>query len=305
MRKLSASLSPTLISWLILAVLSLIWGSSFILIKRSLIAFSPVQVACLRIGISALAFQPFLYARMKQVPWQHWKYFLVVGLAGSGIPAFLFAFAQTQINSTLAGILNSLTPLFTLIIGMLFFRSPFDWLKIMGVIIGLMGALLLIGWSNDQGLQGQWFYASLIVVATICYGLSLNTVATKLSGIPSLTISAVSFSFLGLPALITLGFSDFFSVITQHPEGFNSLAAVSILSFFGTFLSTIIFFYLVQLNNAVFASMIAYLMPVVAVGWGVIDGEPVGWIHLVAMVIILGGIFLGRMGKRLSAQNNH
>lgn len=293
--------SPALISWLILLLLSLIWGSSFILIKKSLVAFSPQQVAGLRISISALAFQPFLWFRFKQVPWKKWPFFLIVGLMGSAIPAFLFAFAQTQINSTLAGILNSLTPLFTLVVGMLFFKTTVGWKKVTGVFIGLLGALLLIGWSSGQTFSGQWIYALLIVLATLCYAVSLNTVATFLKGIESRTISAVSFSFMGIPAIVLLGFTNFTEVLQHHPDGWSSLAAVTILALFGTVLATIIFFYLVQLNNAVFASMIAYLIPIVALGWGVADGESIEWMHLLAMIFILAGIFIGRNQKTNTA----
>jgi drug/metabolite transporter (DMT)-like permease len=194
----SFPLSDTAKSWLILVVLSMIWGSSFILIKKSLIAFSPEQVACLRISISALAFIPFLAARFKRIDWKKWRYFLLVGVTGSALPSFLFAFAQTQINSTMAGILNSLTPLFTLILGMLFFGAPFILKKTGGVFLGLLGAILLILWSNDQGLSGHWVYALLVIGATICYATSVNTVGAFLKDVHSVTISAVSFSFMGL-----------------------------------------------------------------------------------------------------------
>jgi drug/metabolite transporter (DMT)-like permease len=293
----SFPLSDTAKSWLILVMLSMIWGSSFILIKKSLIAFSPEQVACLRISISALAFIPFLAARFKRIDWKKWRYFLLVGVAGSALPSFLFAFAQTQINSTMAGILNSLTPLFTLILGMLFFGAPFILKKTGGVFLGLLGAILLILWSNDQGLSGHWVYALLVIGATICYATSVNTVGAFLKDVHSVTISAVSFSFMGLPALIYLFSTDFLSVMASSPQAWASLSYVAILALFGTVLATIIFFYLVHLNNPVFASMIAYLIPIVAVFWGVLDGEPVSWMHGVAMLLILSGIYLSRQKK--------
>jgi drug/metabolite transporter (DMT)-like permease len=290
-------LSDSARSWLILITLSMIWGSSFILIKKSLIAFSPQQVACLRIGISALAFFPFLAARFRRIDWQKWRYFLLVGVTGSAVPAFLFAFAQTQINSTMAGILNSLTPLFTLILGMFFFGSPFVVKKAGGVFLGLLGAILLILWSNEQGLSGHWAYALLVILATICYATSVNTVGSYLKGINSVTISAVSFSFMGLPALGYLFSTDFLSLMAHSPQAWASLGYVSILALFGTVLATMIFFYLVHLNNAVFASMIAYLIPIVAVFWGVIDGEPVSWMHGLGMILILSGIYLSRQKR--------
>jgi len=286
--------SSQLRNGLILAFLSIIWGSSFILIKKGLVVYDPVQVACLRIGISALAFLPVLLVRFKKIDWSKWKYLLLVGITGSGVPAFLFSIAQTKINSSMAGILNSLTPLFTLLLGIFLFGAPLKWTKVLGVLIGLAGAAGLILFGNEGGMQGNIGYSLLIILATICYGTSVNTVGKYLNDIPSLIISAVSFSFVGLPAFFYLMTTDFFQLLAQQPGAWDALGYITILSLGGTVLATVIFFRLVQWTNPVFASTVAYLIPIVALIWGVFDGEQIGLLSLVGMGLILTGVYLSR-----------
>ncbi len=284
-------------SWLILIALSVIWGSSFILIKKGLIAFTPIQVACLRVSISSLSFLPVLLIRWKKIDWSKFKYFAIVGLAGSGIPAFLFAFAQTEINSTMAGILNSLTPLFTFVLGLLIFGLAFSWSKMVGVVVGLAGAAVLIFYGSEAGMQGNFRYAILVIFATMCYATSANVVGTFLKEIRSLTISAVAFSIVGLPAVIMLFSTDFLEVMQSNEYALASLGYVSILAVMGTVIASAIFFYLVHLTNPVFASMIAYLIPIVALGWGFLDGETVTIFHFLGMALILSGIYLSKSRK--------
>ncbi len=281
-------------NFLVLAALSLVWGSSFILIKKSLIVFSPTQVATLRIGISALAFLPVFIYQFRKVDWSRLKYFLVVGLFGSGLPAFFFAIAQTEISSSVTGILNSLTPLFTLFIGILFFKSQFAWAKMLGVFLGLMGAISLILLNAGSSEVGNLWYALLVVFATACYGTSVNTVGTYLRDLSSVTISSVSFSLFGLPALVYLLTTDFIPVMRQGAASWEALGYVSILALIGTVLASILFFKLVQWTNPLFSSTVTYLIPIVALGWGILDGEMVGFGHLIGMGLILAGIYLSR-----------
>ncbi len=270
------------------------WGSSFILIKKGLIAFNATQLASLRISISALAFLPFFLIRLKVIDWSKFKYFIIVGLLGSGIPSYLYAFAQTEISSSVAGLLNSLTPIFTLLAGILFFRLQWKWSKLIGVFLGFIGALFLIFIGEDTGLSGDFRYSLLIVLGTICYALSLNTVKTYLQDIPSLTISSVSFFIIGIPASIYLFNTDFLNVLQEHEHGWASLGYVATLSILGTVLASIIFFKIVQETNPLFASMVSYLIPIIAVLWGILDGESFFMMHTVGMAFILIGVYISK-----------
>lgn len=281
-------------AWGTLVLLSLIWGTSYILIKKALTVFTPLQLGALRLSISTLAFLPFLIYHGRQIDWRRWPFLLLVGLTGTGLPSFLFPLAQRGISSSLAGILNSLSPLFTLLLGVLLFRARFIWSKLLGVLIGLAGAVVLVLRGNGD-ITGSAGYALLAVAGAFCYAISSNTVATHLSRINSLLISAASFAMVGVPAAIYLfGGTDFVQVLTTHPHGWLGLGYVAILALFSTVLASIIFFQLIQWTGAVFGSTVSYLVPMVAVGWGLADGEALGWPHAVGMILILLGVYLSR-----------
>ncbi|MCE2789591.1 MAG: EamA family transporter, partial [Saprospiraceae bacterium] len=200
----------------IMILLTIIWGFSFILIKKSLVAVSPTQLASLRLAISSLTFSPLVYVYRKEIKWSDWKKFLAVGLTGSGIPAFLFFFAQTRISSSMAGLLNSLTPIWTLIISILLFGQPFHSKKMFGVLVGFAGASYLI-FMGEHGIQGGApLFASLVVFATLCYAMSVNMVQGFFGEVKPVIISSVSFFLLGPPAIIYLAFSDFPHVLVTH-----------------------------------------------------------------------------------------
>ncbi|MBK8053255.1 MAG: DMT family transporter [Saprospiraceae bacterium] len=277
--------------WGILIFLSVLWGCSFILIKKALIAFDPVQLGCLRLGISSLAFAPMVWWHRRDIEWKMLPLFIAVGLTGSGLPAFLFAYAQTEVSSSLAGLLNSLTPIWTLIIGIFLFRLNFSNLKLIGVVIGFFGAGMLILMGNG-GLSGgiQW-QSLLIVAATICYGSSVNMVQAFFGHTKPVIISSMSFFVLGIPALIWLFTTDFLHVMAHDPQAKWSLGAVTILSLFGTVLASMIFYYLVQKTSAVFGSTVTYLMPVVALAWGILDGETISMLHIAGLCLILVGVY--------------
>lgn len=283
-------------SWAVLLLLSVIWGSSFILIKKALIALTPVQLACIRITLSSLAFTPFFFSNLRKVDWSRWHKFLIVGLTGSGIPAFMYAIAQTQISSSLSGIFNSMTPIFTLVIGVLFFGAGKSWLKTLGVLLGFMGVYALFHYS--QGSEGgDLRYAWLLLVGTLCYGTSVNVVKTFFQDTRPWIISAVSFFMIGPPAMVYLLTSGAIPEIMSQPDVALSLGAALILSLVGTVLATIVFYKLVQDTNAVFGSSVAYIMPVVALLWGFLDGEILQLGHLLGMVLILTGVFLIKKAK--------
>ncbi len=281
-------------SWLILGFLTIIWGSSYILIKRGLVAFNPFQVAALRVGIASLAFFPFFLLKLKDIQAKDWKYLSVIGLIGTGIPSFLFPLAQTELSSSLAGVLSSLTPLFTLILAGLFFGVQIAKRNALGVFIGLIGAALLIVFGKTAIESGNNWYGLWIVLGCFCYGISSNTLKTFLQDMNPVTISAAAFGLL-LP-LAVLGFwlTDTASALLSHPEGWTSLAYIALLSLAGTFLASVLFFRLVQMTSAIFAATVAYLMPIVSLLLGAWDGELITHWHFIGMALILVGVYLSR-----------
>jgi len=285
---------PSFKAWLLLGLLGLVWGSSYVLIKKGLEAFSPEQVACLRISISALAFTPVFILRFKKIDWSKLRYFAIVGFAGSFFPAFLFSFAQTQISSSITGVLSSLTPLFTLALGILFFSTPFSRAKILGVVVGLAGAVLLIVFGKEAGVDGNMWYGLLVVLGSLLYASSANTVGSYLQDMNALTISAVSFILIGVPAILYLFYSNFTAVLIEKENGWAALGYIGILSIFGTVIATVLFFRLVQLTDAVFSSMVSYLIPIVAIMWGAVVGEPITIYHLIGMILILSGVYISK-----------
>ncbi len=285
------------VGWGILLLLSLIWGSSFILMKKALVVYSPEQVATLRIGLSSVLFFPIFLRTRKRLRSSLWPFILIVAITGSGLPAFLFAFAQTEISSSLAGILNALTPLFTFLMGILLFRQLFKWQAFTGVIIGLAGAVLLVYMSGRSPLEGNMWYALLAVMAAVCYGISVNTVYTHLVSLSSFTINSAVFSLLGPFVLVYLFTTDFLQVLSTEEGAWEAFGYVAILSWVGTFAATVLFFQLVKNSNALFGSTVAYLIPIVALGWGFLDGEQLSWFHFVGLVLIVGGVYAIRKGK--------
>lgn len=292
--KINASLSEKVKSWLILIFLSLIWGSSYILIKKGLEVYSPMQIGYLRLGIAALACVPLVVQQFSKIDWSHWRALLVVGITGTGLPSILFPLAQTEISSSVAGILNSMTPLFTLVLGIIIFRARFIWAKLAGVLLGLTGVSMLLIFGNEVGLKGNMWYGLFIVLATLCYATSANVVGAHLKSMRSLLISAVAFAMVGVPAGIALFTTDFTYRLTHHTDGWLALGYVAILALISTVFASIIFFRLVQITSPVFSSMVSYLVPIVALFWGVLDGETITILHFAGMGLILFGVYLSR-----------
>ncbi len=279
--------------WVVFLVLSLIWGTSFILIKKSLLAFDSTQVASLRILIATIAFLPVVLFNLKKIDWSKWYLFLIVGLAGGGIPPFLFAIAQTKINSGLAGALNTLTPIFTLLVALIFFKNKIDNRKFLGVLIGLVGAGLLIYLTNTS-FEGGLMYSSLIVLATVLYAFNANMVKKFFDNHDPLILTAVSFILYGPITVFILGNGDFLDVMRTDTNAYLSLGAVTLLSLMSTVFATVLFFKLVQKSSTIFATSVSYTVPFVAVLWGVLDGEVYNWYHMISFVAIVLGVYLTR-----------
>jgi len=279
------------LKWILLTILALIWGSSFILIKKGLVGLSPMQLGSLRIIFSAVFLLIIGFKSLTQIKQHQWKYIALTSLFGTFIPAFLFAVAQTQISSSVSSILNSLTPLNTLIIGGVAFGLTFKRSQILGVIIGLIGTLLLIinGALNHPN-QNYW-YTILVLIASICYATNVNLLKKYLSDVKPLSISTGNFLVMLVPALIVLFSTDFLSVV-ENAEVQNSMIYIVILGVVGTGIANIIFFKLIQMSSPVFATSVTYLIPVVAFFWGLLDNEMLTPIQFIGAFIILIGVYL-------------
>jgi len=276
--------------WIAISVLALTWGSSFILMKKGLESFSNSQVASIRIFASFLFFSPFFLKNLKLITRNNLKSLLIVGFLGSAIPAFLFTTAQTVIDSSLAGMLNSLTPLFTLIIGWMFYKSMINVRKITGLILGLIGAVGLV-YKGSNVFTSIDIHSLLVVLATICYGITANEIKSNLKDMDGVKITMFGFLFTGPFAGAYLLFSKFPDVETDRYL-FINLGFVLILALFGSVLALILFNNLIKHTPILFSVSVTYLIPVMAIMWGVIDGEIVTVVHLLWMGVILLGVFI-------------
>lgn len=284
------------LEWAILLVLAFIWGSSFVLIKYALQyngkpTLDPIEVGALRMALAALGLLPIT---LRHARWfkSHWKPLLVVGLFGNGLPAFLFAIAQTRIDSALAGMLNSSTPLFTLVVGVLFFGVKGNKNNTAGVLLGLVAAIFLIGSGARGSMPNDPSYALLALVGSFCYSVSVNTIKSRLHEIPSLAIAGLALTFAGLPCLIYLLLTGFPSRLSESPEMLNSFASVTVLALLGTAIALVLFNKLVERTSAVFSSSVTYMLPVVAIGWGLWDGETITTMQYLCIALILASIML-------------
>ena len=278
---------------LLLLTLSLIWGTSFILIKQGLKVFSPDMLGALRVTAAAIFLLPLALPRLKELkPGDHFK-LLMSGLMGIFIPAFLFAFAQTKLNSSLAGILNTLSPLWTMIIGAMFFTQRFRGYAIIGILISFFGAVLLALSRSGGTITGFNVYALLIVAACALYGANLNWVKFKIHDLGSITITSVSLLFIGPLAALYLFFAtDFTVVLTTNPGAWKAFGFIVLLALMSTAIAGLLFNKLLRISSPLYTSSVTYIMPIVAVVWGVIDGEQLLLGHFIGMAAILGGVYL-------------
>lgn len=285
-------MSQNSLKWLYLIILSLIWGSSFILIKKGLVGLTDYQLGSLRIVLTSIILFSVGFRSLGQIRRKHWIWILISGFVSSFFPPFLFAMAQNHIDSAVASILNSLTPLATVFVGIVMFKILSTKGQILGVIIGLLGTLMLILAGADINPDQNYWYSTLIIMATIGYALNVNIIKKYLSDISALAVTTGNFIFVFFPALIILIATGFFDTILESREMQTSFWYVAILSLFGTAIAKVLFNKMVQIASPVFASSVTYTMPIVAVMWGVVDGEQFGVYQIVAAVIILIGVYL-------------
>ncbi|MEI6090762.1 MAG: DMT family transporter [bacterium] len=289
-------------SILLLSVLSIIWGSSFILMKKGMVSYSAPQVASMRILFAGLVFVPTIILRFKSIPWNKFWYILLFGVLEVGIPPFLYTFAQTRVDSSSAGILNSLVPLFTLAIGMVVFKLRYRWTTTLGVFIGLFGAFIITFMKNGgtgEGLVNLGnSYGLLIVFATLLYGIAGNLLKEKLNEVSGTMITAVAFVTLAIPAGIYLLTTNFFSIPLSNSANLYSLGAIVVLAVFGSALAILLFSKLIKLSNALFASFVTYLIPFVSLLWGWLDGENISIVHFSSLFVIFLGIYIANKSEK-------
>lgn len=279
------------LKWVLLSILSLIWGSSFILIKKGLIGLTPIQLGSLRIIFAGIFLILVGFKSLSKISFQQWKFIALTALFGTFIPAYLFAIAQTEIDSSVSSILNSLTPLNTLILGSLAFGLHFRRNQIIGVIIGLIGSALLILNGAMNHPEQNYYYALLVIIASVCYATNVNLVKKHLSGMAPLSITTGNFLVMLFPATLILFFTDFLDVVSM-PQVQHSMLFIVILGVIGTGIANIIFFKLIQLSSPVFATSVTYLIPIVAFFWGLLDNEMLTPIQFFGAFIILIGVYL-------------
>ncbi|WP_215225267.1 DMT family transporter [Echinicola shivajiensis] len=297
-------------SWLLLAFLSLIWGSSFILIKKGLLVFSAGEVGAYRIVSAAIVLLPLSIPKLKKLNKKQLFNLVIAGMVGSFIPAFLFATAQTQISSSITGVLNALTPLFVVIIGALFFGARITTRNSIGLIIAFLGVLVLISVKTGAGFSGLTdinAYALLVILATVCYGINLNIIKHWFVKLRPVEITAISLLLVLPVALGYLLFATDFTHKLSHIEGAKLAAGyLTILGVLGTAFALIIFNGLVKIASPVFASMVTYLIPIVAIAWGVIDGEVLLPGHYIGILAVIAGVWIGnrKKAKQLSPSSS-
>jgi drug/metabolite transporter (DMT)-like permease len=301
--KFAASMNNKFTNWLLFALLCLIWGSSFILMKWGMYdgegkpVLSPYNVAAIRMLSAGLIMLPFLYSTLKQVPRKIMGYVLLSGWLGSFIPSFLFCVAETKIDGALTGSLNSLTPLFVIITGALFFRLRTGLNKVIGVVVGLAGSALLV-YANIDKPPAYIAFTLFVVAGTILYGINVNMVHSKLKGVSSVQIAAIAFTGLIPPSITVLLLTGFFQEpLTQHAYVMSTVASC-ILGVAGTALASIIFYVLVKKAGGLFASLVTYGIPFVAIGWGIYYQEKVVPLQVLALVIILVGVYLANKPEK-------
>lgn len=278
------------LKWTLLLTLALIWGSSFILIKKGLVGLSAYQLGALRIIFTSLFLLIIGFKSLTEIKQYQWKYIAVTALFGTFLPAFLFAIAETKVSSSVCSILNSLTPLNALLIGIVGFGLTFKRSQFIGVLIGLIGTAILI-FNGKQDSTENYTYAVLVIIASICYALNVNLIKKYLSDVKPLSITTGNFTVMLIPALIVL-FSTNFLGIVQLPATQHSMLFILVLGIVGTGVANILFFKLIQMSSPVFASSVTYLIPIVAFFWGLLDNEMLTSFQFIGAFVILVGVYL-------------
>jgi len=286
--------------WFYLAILSLIWGSSFILIKKGLVGLNSVQLASLRMIFAASVIYVYSYNSIKKIPKKSWKWIVITAYLGTFFPVYLISYGQTEIESGLASIITTVTPINTLIIGIIFFSLTFSIKQLLGLFIGLVGAVLLLYEASETNLNSNIYFSFFIYLTTVGYAASVNLIKKYLTNIPPEAVTAGIFLSISPPAIIVLYFSDFTDLNFQDPLILKSIFFVLVLGVFGSAIAQTLFNKFVKISSPIFASAVTYTMPVVAIFWALIDGETLSIMQFFATAIILIGVSLVNKRKQTS-----
>jgi len=287
-------------AWGYLIILSIIWGSSYFLIKIGLEdsdgneRMPPHLLGALRMSFAFLALSPLLYKSLKTIKKKHVLFVIISGVFGNGLPAFLFAYAETKLNSSITGMLNSLVPLLTILIATLVFKFKLKLNHIGGIIIGIIGAVLIVYqelFTTDL-TSDDLIPILIVVLATFCYALSLNIIKYKLHDLNSMAITSISFASIGPFCIAYLFTTDFFDRISAQPNFIEGIGIIGILAFIGTALAVLLFNKMIKISTAVFASSVTYFIPIVAILLGFTLGESVSILQLVGIGVLILGVFL-------------
>ncbi|WP_027076852.1 DMT family transporter [Maribacter antarcticus] len=285
--------------WFYLVILSFIWGTSYILIKKGLEGFAPLQLVSLRIIIAGGLLLLIGFKSLKTIKKEDWKWLALSGFVGSFFPMFLFAFAQTEIDSSVTAVLNSLVPLFTLFVGLFAFGISFTRNQLLGVLVGLLGALLLVVFGSSMNPEQNYWYAGLVVIATICYASNANIIKSKLQGVSPMGIAVGNFVCILLPGLALLPIAGTFnSVVVSGDFFWSSLGYIVLLCVIGTSIAKVLFNKLIQISSPVFSVSVTYLIPIVGIFWGIMDGEAFALEQFGASLLILAGVYLVNKKKK-------
>ena len=285
--------SDRLLNWVIFVALAFIWGSSFILMKEGMKQLTAYQVAAIRMATAGIVMLPWAIRHMRQLPRNKIGYVILSGLLGSFFPAFLFCIAETRIDSSLAGILNALTPISVISIGVIFFHSKSTVAQVMGVIVGFVGLclLFLVKGKVDFSYIG---YSALAFLATIMYGLNVNMVNRYLHEVPSFHIATFAFVSLLIPSLLVLWGTGYFDLPLNNKAILVSTGFSALLGFASTAIATVLFYVLLKKAGPVFSSLVTYGIPFVAIFWGLLAGETISALQMVCLGIILSGVYVAR-----------
>ncbi len=292
-----SSMSNQQRKWFYLIILAIVWGSSFILMKKSLLGLTPIQVGALRVLITAVFLLLIGFKSLKKIQKKQWKYIAYTAFLGTFFPSFLFAYAITKIDSSIPAILNSLTPFNTFIVGALIFGFGFKKKQLIGILVGLVGTLILILKGADLNPDQNYWYALLVIASSVGYAFNVNIVKKYLNELNALAITTGNFVLLIIPTLIVLYYTDLHIHFKVTNESLSALGYLTILAVVGTGVAKVMFNRLVQISTPVFSSSVTYLIPIVAVIWGVIDGENLHEIQLLGGAIILFGVYLVNKAK--------
>ncbi|MBY0476485.1 MAG: DMT family transporter [Chitinophagaceae bacterium] len=285
-------MTPKLYNWILFIILSFVWGSSFILMKEGLKILSAYEVAAIRMLSAGVILLPFALKGFREIQRKDIGLIILTGILGSFIPAILFCVAETEIDSALAGMLNALTPLFVITVGAVFFNASVQWKKLLGVLIGFGGMLLLFFAKAGNSGSNNILFASFILFATFCYGLNVNLINRYLKHVSSMNIAAVAFVSLITPATIVLFAAGFLQHNFTDAAFIKAAGASAVLGIFGTAAASILFYMLMKRAGPLFSSMVTYGIPFIAVMWGMLAGETITLLQVLGLLIILCGVYL-------------